>query len=201
MDAKENVARIAQAPVDEAFTDRWSPRSFSPDPLSELQIRTLFEASRWAPSCFNEQPWIYIYAVRNEDRQRFLSLLTEKNRSWARNAPLLLFIATRLHFSKNGKPNRSAEFDAGSAWMSLALCARRLGLYAHAMAGFDRKRCYDVLRVPEDRYKVMAAIAVGRKDAASKLPEDLRKDEYPSDRKPLERMCCEGEFGEEAHHG
>lgn len=197
MDNEKHSMRIAQAPVDEAFLDRWSPRSFSPDPLSEQQIRSLFEASRWAPSCFNEQPWVYIYAVRSEDREKFLSLLTDKNRIWAGNAPLLMFIATKLHFSRNGKPNRSAEFDAGSAWMSLALCARKLGLYAHAMAGFDRERCYSVLGVPKDRYKVMAAIVVGRRDVPSKLPEDLEQTEYPNDRKPLDLIYCEGKFGEE----
>jgi nitroreductase len=178
------------------FLDRWSPRSFKSDPLNERQLMSLFEASRWAPSCSNEQPWVYIYAVKSEDRKKFLSLLIEKNQAWAKDAPVLMFIATRLHFSLNGRENKSAEFDAGSAWMSLALCARRLGLYAHAMAGFDRNRSYEVLGVPEDRYRIMAAIAVGRKDKASKLPEELRKSEHPNDRKPLVQMYCEGEFRE-----
>ncbi len=189
--------RKAEAPVDREFLDRWSPRSFRNEPLSRRQIESLFEASRWAPSCFNEQPWIYVYAVTEEDRKKFLSLLVEKNRTWAKNAPLLLFIATRLHFKLNGKRNRSAEFDAGSAWVSLALCARKLGLYAHAMAGFDRERCYSILGVPKERYKVMAAIAVGKKDSSEKLPEELRKDEFPNNRKPLEHMYCEGFFSEE----
>ena len=178
------------------FLDRWSPRSFKSDPLNERQLMSLFEASRWAPSCSNEQPWVYIYAVKSEDRKKFLSLLIEKNQAWAKDAPVLMFIATRLHFSLNGRENKSAEFDAGSAWMSLALCARRLGLYAHAMAGFDRNRSYEGLGVPEDRYRIMAAIAVGRKDKASKLPEELRKSEHPNDRKPLVQMYCEGEFRE-----
>jgi nitroreductase len=197
MDTFRYNPRIAEAPVDETFLDRWSPRSFKTKPLTEQQILTLFEASRWAPSCFNDQPWIYIYAVKEDDRRGFVSLLTEKNQEWAKNAPLLMFIATRIHFAKNGKQNRSAEFDAGSAWMSLALCARKLGLYAHAMAGFDRERVYGTLGVPKDAYKVMAAIAVGERDNPSKLPEDLRKTESPNDRKPLNRIHCEGYFREE----
>jgi nitroreductase len=192
--------RKAEVPIDSAFLERWSPRSFKPDPLSEEQIKSLFEASRWAPSCFNEQPWVYIYAVREEDRKRFLSLLTLKNQSWAHRAPLLLFIAAKLRFSHNDNPNRSAEFDAGSAWMSLALCARKLGLHSHAMAGFDKERCYEVLCIPKERYKVMAAIAVGKKDAPSELPEELRENEYPSGRKPLHQIYCEGVFSEERHN-
>jgi nitroreductase len=197
MISKASNPRQAEASVDASFLDRWSPRSFKPDPLTREEIMSLFEASRWAPSCFNEQPWMYIYAVRDDDRKRFLSLLTEKNRSWAKDAPLLLFIATRLHFSRGGKENRSAEFDAGSAWMSLAFSARKLDLYSHAMAGFDRERCYTVLDVPRDKYKVMAAIAVGRKDTPSKLSEELRKSESPNSRKPLGQIYCEGTFNKE----
>jgi len=196
MDASKPKPRIAEAPVDASFLDRWSPRSFKMDSLTEQQIKTLFEASRWAPSCFNEQPWVFIYAIKDEDRRVFLSLLTGRNPVWAKNAPLLIFIATRLHFTRNKKKNYSAEFDAGSAWMSLALSARKLGLYAHAMAGFDRERVYDALCIPEDSYKVMAAIAVGKKDVSSKLPEELREFESPNDRKPLGQIYGEGSFRE-----
>jgi nitroreductase len=194
MNTLNSNSRRAEASVDDSFLNRWSPRSFKSDPISEQELMSLFESSRWAPSCYNEQPWIYICAIRDEDRKKFLSLLVGKNRIWAKNAPLLLFIATRLHFSSNGKENGSAEFDAGSAWMSLALGARKLGLYAHAMAGFDRKNAHSVLDLPKDKYKIMAAIAVGKKDTATKLPESLRKSEKPNNRKPLAQMYCEGKF-------
>jgi nitroreductase len=194
MTSKRLDSRKAEAPVSPQFIDRWSPRSYRPDQLSEQQIMTLFEASRWAPSSSNEQPWVFIYAVREDDRIKFLSLLSDKNRTWAKEAPLLIFIATRRHFFLSGRENRSAEFDAGSAWMSLALCARKLGLYAHAMAGFDKERAYEVLGVPKDGYKIMAAIAVGRKDDASKLPEGLRESEHPNGRKPLKDIYCEGKL-------
>jgi nitroreductase len=55
--------RIPECEVDSMFTDRWSPRSFLEEPLPEHQIRALFEAARWAPSCYNEQPWLFIYAT------------------------------------------------------------------------------------------------------------------------------------------
>ena len=74
-----------------------------------------------------------------------------------------MFILARRNFQKTGKENRHAPYDAGAAWMALALQARKLGLYAHAMAGFNLEKAYEVLGVSKEEYLVMAAIAVGRK--------------------------------------
>ena len=61
--SREPNPRIPTVEVDAMFTDRWSPRSFDPEPLTQEQIMTMFEAARWAPSCFNEQLWLFRYAV------------------------------------------------------------------------------------------------------------------------------------------
>jgi len=176
--------RVPDSDVDPAFVDRWSPRAFSPDPIPAHQLAALFEAARWAPSCYNEQPWLFLYATTEEDRQAFASALVEKNRAWAARAPLLIFLATRKRFGSNNRPNRHAGFDAGAAWMSLALQARKLGLHAHAMAGFDVDRARTVLKLNEDEYDLMAAIAVGRRVGPDSLPEEYRPQEKPNNRKP-----------------
>jgi nitroreductase len=166
------------------FTDRWSPRALASDPLTEREVQTLFEAARWAPSCFNEQPWLFVYATAPEQRQKLAACLAAKNQAWAGRAPLLMFLLARRHFQKTGKENRHAPYDAGAAWMALALQARKLGLYAHAMAGFNLQRAYEALRVSPEEFLVMAAIAVGRKTDDSGLPDDLRAMENPNNRKP-----------------
>ena len=166
------------------FTDRWSPRGFLPDPLLAHHIEALFESARWAPSCFNEQPWLFVYATKAEDREKLASALVPKNRLWAPKAPLLMFLLARRNFQKGGRENRHAPFDAGAAWMALSLQARKLGLYAHAMAGFSVDKAYEVLGVSPAEYQVMAAIAVGRRDPDAALPEDLQAMESPNDRKP-----------------
>ena len=180
--------RIPEAEVDSMFVDRWSPRAYLPDPIPEHQIKTLFEAARWAPSCYNEQPWLFMYATTADDRSRFASALVEQNRAWASAAPMLLFVLAKRNFVLNGKPNRHAAFDAGAAWMSLALQARKLGLYAHGMAGFDINKAYEVLGVSKDEYDVLAAVAVGRKGDAEQLPPQARKMEAPNGRKPLSEV-------------
>jgi nitroreductase len=188
LDERKHMTPNGRAPeveVDSMFVDRWSPRAFLRDAIPEHQIKTLFEAARWAPSCFNEQPWLFMYATTPEDRKLFASALVEKNRTWAGVAPMLVFVLARRNFKHNDKPNRNAAFDAGAAWMSLALQARKLGLYAHGMAGFDIAKAYEVLGVSKDEYDVLAAVAVGRKGDASQLSPEAQKMEMPNGRKPL----------------
>ena len=181
--------RVPEADVDPMFPDRWSPRSFLPDTIPDNQVKSLFEAARWTPSCNNEQPWLFIYATSKKDREKFILALVEQNRIWASKAPLLAFVISRKYFSKTGKPNRHAKFDTGAAWMSLALQARKTGLYAHAMAGFNREKAYEILDVPEDTYDILAAIAIGRKGPCSSLPENLAVRESPNNRNPLSEVA------------
>lgn len=186
--------RIPQAEVDAMFPDRWSPRSFLPDTIPDHQIQSLFEAARWAPSCFNEQPWRFVYATSQEDRARFSSALVERNQQWASHAPLLVFAACCKQFAKSGKTNRHAPFDTGAAWLSFALQARRLGLYAHAMAGFDIEKAFIVTVIPKERYDIYAAIAVGRLASPDTLAVAPAEIEKPNTRKPLTEIAFQNHF-------
>ena len=186
--------RKSTVPIEAHFTDRWSPRSFRSELLAEEQVSALFEAARWAPSCFNEQPWRFVYATTAEDRERLAGLLMEGNRVWAAKAPLLGIVFAKKTFTQNGKPNRWAGFDAGAASFSLAMQAHAVGLHAHFMGGFEEAACYEALGVPEQDYTAMAAFAVGRRGEASELPEGLAERELPSDRKPLGELAFEGRF-------
>jgi nitroreductase len=153
---------------------------------------TLFEAARWSPSCFNEQPWHFVYAVSDTDRARFHSILNEKNRAWASKAPVLIIAFSRTWFRRNHKPNRWADFDNGSAWMALTLQANQLGLHCHAMGGFDTDLAHEVANVDPQEYKALCVIAVGRRADPDVLPEDLHERETPSNRNPLADMISEG---------
>lgn len=194
MSIDRSIPRNPEAEIDSMFIDRWSPRAFAPRPLTQTQIDSLFEAARWAPSCYNDQPWLFVYAASDADRQRFMPALVEGNQSWVKNTSLLMFLLCRRNFSHNGKENRHAPFDAGAAWMSLALQARKLGLYAHAMAGFSREKAYEIIQAPEEEYDIMAAIAVGYRAEPAVLPEAVAAREKPSERKPRTEVAREGSF-------
>lgn len=184
--------RQAEYDIDTQFLDRWSPRAFDESALTEEEIGSLFEAARFAPSCFNEQPWIFVFTRDAETKSRFISTLTPKNALWAQKAPLLIFILAQKTFSRNGKENRFAAFDAGAAWMSLALQARKLGLYAHAMAGYDSAKAYEATGANPEKHLMLAAIAVGRHGDVELLPDDLKAVESPNQRKPQTDFVFEG---------
>lgn len=188
--------RQPDADVDPQFLDRWSPRALRPDPLTPAQLASLLEAVRWSPSCFNEQPWRVVHAESNaaDDHARLCGLLVPANQAWACRAPLLLVLFARRNFTHNNKPNRSAAFDVGAAWMSLALEARVLGLYAHAMAGFDVERAYSELGVDPEQYEALAMVAVGAIGDPAELPETYRAREAPSGRHPRAHFAFPGRF-------
>jgi nitroreductase len=194
IDGSEVREPQAQHPVDELFLDRWSPRAMSGEPVTEEELMTLFEAARWAPSSYNNQPWRILYARREtESWETFLNLLVEGNRAWAKDAAALLLFVSKETFDFNGQPYPTHSFDTGAAWENLALQATMLGLVTHGMQGFDYERARSELNVPEG-FRVEAMIAVGRPGDPAQLPEPIRAREAPSGRKPLSEITREGAF-------
>ena len=124
-------------PIHEFLVRRWSPYAFADRPVSDEDLCALFEAARWAPSSYNEQPWSYIVATRaNPDEfDRLLSCLIEANQAWAKSAPVLALGCISLNFRLNNKPNAVAVHDLGLASGSLVLEATARGLFVHQMAG------------------------------------------------------------------
>ncbi len=186
--------RVANAPINPLFLDRWSPRALDPSPIDDANIKILFEAARWAPSCFNEQPWLFMYGRTPADRAIYMEILVEGNRVWCKNAPVLAILFAHRRFAHNNKPNFWGPFDAGAAWMALALQARMLGLYAHGMAGYSKEKAYRLLNVPEEDYEAICAIAIGRYGDPDTLPPDLLEREMPNSRKSSELVAREGIF-------
>ena len=186
--------RKAEYPIEDIFVARWSPRAMTGEPLSDGEIKTLFEAGRWAPSTYNEQEWRFLYARRDTPQwQTFFELLVEGNQAWCKNAAMLVVIVTHKVFALNGKPNPVHLFDAGAAFENIALQGTALGLVVHGMQGFDFAKAHSALRVPED-YAVAAMFAAGRPAEPETLAQPMRDREKPSDRKPVTQIICEGPF-------
>ena len=180
--------------INPLFVNRWSPRAMSGEEISHDDLMGLFEAARWAPSSYNNQPWRFIYAMRNTDHwQRLFSLLIDWNKIWAQNAAVIVAVISRKNFEFNEKPAITHQFDAGAAWENLALEATTRGLVTHGMQGFDYNEARKALQVP-DSFDVMAMIAIGKLGQKENLPSDLQEREYPSDRKSLKEIVMEGKF-------
>ena len=185
-------ARKSNYPINHLILNRWSPRSMTGEALNDDDIMSLFEAARWAPSSYNNQPWRFIYAKRNTEHwDRFFNLLAEGNKNWTKNAALLVVVISRKNFEFNEKPAITHQFDAGSAWENLALEASSRGIVAHGMQGFDYEKAGVDLGVPHD-FEVMAMIAIGKKGPIEILPPELQEKEKLTDRKPLKEIIMEG---------
>ena len=191
---KGSDKRRADHPIDQLFLDRWSPRAMTGEEIPEADLMVLFEAARWAPSSFNNQPWRILYARRaSEHWDTFFNLLVDANKAWAKDAAALLLFVSKETFDHNGKPSITHTFDCGSAWENLALQGWLKGFVVHGMQGFDYERARAELKIPEG-FTVEAMAAVGMPAPAESLSEEMRKREEPSDRRKLDGTVCEGPF-------
>jgi nitroreductase len=183
-------------PIHPLLARRWSPRAVDPDrPVKPETLQILLEASRWAPSCFNEQPWRYlVFDARNPAAlEAARSCLVDGN-AWAKKSPVLLLSVARENFTHNGKPNRTAQHDVGLASENLVLQATELGLITHQMAGFDAARARELFNIPEG-FTPMAMIVVGYPGRLEELPEPLQeREKAPRSRKPASEWAFAGQW-------
>ncbi len=184
-------------PIHDLLTRRWSPRAFSNRPVEPEKLGALFEAARWAASCFNEQPWRFILATRDQGTEydKLLVCLVEANQVWAKQAPVLALGLAKRTFARNGNPNAYARHDLGLATAQLMIQATALDLYVHAMAGILPDKARDSYGIPEDN-DVVTALAIGYLGAAESLPEQLREiEQAPRERRPLADLVFTGAWG------
>ena len=187
----------ADRPIADAIARRWSPRAFDPRPLDRGLLAQLFEAARWAASCFNEQPWRFVMAERTNEAEftRMLECLIESNRAWAKNASVVGVSLAKLAFDKNGIQNRHHGHDVGMATANLAIQATELGLHVHMMAGFDVEKVRVAYAVP-DGFEPLTAIAIGYLGPLDLLDEKKRARELePRTRIPQREFVFRDRFG------
>jgi nitroreductase len=191
---KGSERRKAGYPIDSLFLDRWSPRAMSGEEITEEELLTLFEAARWAPSSYNNQPWRILYARRNTVHwPLFFDLLVKEA------AALVVFIS-KTTFDHNGEPSVTHSFDTGAAWENFALEASLKDLAVHGMEGFDYDRARTVLKIPPD-FQVEAMAAIGKPGKKEDLPVGLQEREIPNDRRKLTETIIEGPFTTQVARG
>ena len=184
-------------PILGLLAERWSPYGFEDRPVSEADLRSLFEAARWAASSYNEQPWNYLVTARENATEfgRLLSCLVEANQAWAKAAPVLVLGVVSLRFARNQKDNRAAVHDLGLAAGNLVVEATARGLSVHQMIGLLPDKAREVYQIPE-HFEAWTAMAIGYKADPAKLPDALKeRDLAPRQRKPLSKFVFTGQWG------
>jgi nitroreductase len=187
-----------QYPIHDSLRQRWSPLAFSDQLVEPEKLRSVLEAARWAASSYNEQPWSFIVATKDNPAEfdRLLGCLAAGNQEWAQKAPVLMLSVAKLYFERNSVENRHAFHDVGAAAASLAMQATALGLFIHQMAGFDVPKAREVYSIPEG-YEPVAAIALGYLGDPQTLSERLLQRELnPRTRKPLEKFVFSGSWNQ-----
>ncbi len=183
--------------INRILTERWSPYGFENRPVIEADLRSLFEAARWAASSYNEQPWYFFVATRENPAEfdRLLSCLVEANQAWAKAAPVLVLAVASLRFARNDKENRAAAHDLGMASANLVVEATVRGLSVHQMIGILPEQARQVYQIPE-HYEAWTAMAIGYHADPAKLPADLKaRDLAPRPRKALPEFVFTGQWG------
>jgi nitroreductase len=190
-------------PVHSLIVERFSPYVFADRSISAADLASLFEAARWAPSSYNEQPWRYLVA-RREDAEAFarlLSCLVEANQVWARFASALALGVCVKTFARNGKPNRAAEHDLGLAAGNLCAEATARGIQVHQMIGILPDRARELFGIPPEA-EALTGIAIGYAGENAAAPDALReRDRVSRQRKPLAEFVFSGRWGTAAALG
>jgi nitroreductase len=187
----------ADHPIHDLVARRWSPCAFGEKAVPDDDLRSIFEAARWAASSRNEQPWRYIVARKSDPEkfERLLSCLVEANREWAKHAPVLALGVAGLSFSRDGSPNPTALHDLGLASATLTIEATGRGLFVHQMGGILPERAVEIYRIPAG-WQVVTALAIGYLGDPNELPEKLRaRDLAARKRRPARETVFEKEWG------
>jgi nitroreductase len=189
--SREETNNLKRAPAVEGvlpvILERWSPRSFDSRPVGEELLKKVFEAARWAPSSFNEQPWRFLLGRRGDATYaKIFEALGGFNKGWTKTAPVLILGAAKTRFSHDNSPNEYARHDLGAASAYLVLQAHALGLKAHQMAGFDHDAARKLFQIPEE-YALGSTIALGYQGEPEALGDEKRiaQETAPRARKAL----------------
>jgi nitroreductase len=164
-------------PVLDLLRERWSPRSFSSDPISKIQMNTLLEAASWSFSASNLQPWYYYFSHRGtKGFDAILSCLAPGNQVWAKNAAVLMISLAKKE-KEPGKPNIWSKHDLGAANMCLILQAQSMHIHGHLMGGFDPAKIIEATGTDASVYEPVACIALGYPGDPDNLDSPLRERE------------------------
>jgi nitroreductase len=146
-------------------------RSLASVEIGDEIITALAGAARLAPSCFNNQPWRYVFVYDQEMLNKLHGALNRGNQ-WAQRASLIIAVFSEPDQDCRIKGRDYFLFDTGTATGFLLLRATELGFVAHPIAGFDEQKVKDVLHIPVHMTVITLVIVGGHADEISPLLSD-----------------------------
>ena len=181
--------------VTQTIQERRAYRSLAPVEIKDDLVKDLAEHARLAPSCFNNQPWRFVFVYDPNALEEMFAALSSGNK-WARESSMIIAAFSKEDDDCIIRDRVYHQFDVGLAVGFLILRATELGFVAHPIAGFSPKKTREILGIPEE-YKVITLIIVGKhaETMSPVLSEDqIRAEKDRPQRKPLDEFMYTDKF-------
>jgi nitroreductase len=161
--------------VKDAIKKRRAYRSLEPVEITEKLVEDLAESARLSASCFNNQPWRYVFVYDPKILKEMYDALSQGN-EWARDASMIIAVFSKKEDDCLIRDREYYLFDTGMATAFLILRATERGLVAHPIAGYSPKKVMEILRIPDDM-NVIALVIVGKhSDKINPVLSDKQKE-------------------------
>ena len=179
--------------ADLLFRDAHTANSFADAPVSEAQLRAVYDLIKWGPTAMNTQPLRVALIQSGEARERLVAHMAEGNKAKTLAAPMVAVLAADLDFHDEMHkvfpvyPGAAAAFSdeamrTGAATLNTSLQigyfiigVRAAGLAAGPMGGFDADGVSQEF-FPDGRHRAMLVVNIGQPSAESFRPRQPRLD-------------------------
>ena len=170
--------------VKEAIQKRRAYRSLHPVEITNELIKDLAECVQITASCFNNQPWRYVFVYDKIMLEKMHEALSSGN-EWARKASMIIVVLGKQEDDCVIRDRIYYRFDIGMATEAMILRATELGLVAHPIAGYSPRKTREVLDIPED-IDIIALVIVGKH--SDKIDPVLSEKQVEAEKKRPERI-------------
>ncbi|MEF8873716.1 MAG: nitroreductase family protein [Candidatus Thermoplasmatota archaeon] len=182
--------------LDEIIEKRRAYRSLEEIEITDETIEELAETAQLSASCFNNQPWNFIFVDDEEMLEKMENVMMQGN-EWTQKASLIVGVFSRVEDDCEVQEREYHLFDTGQASAYLQMKATEIGLVAHPIAGFDEEEAKEVLEIPDD-YRLITLIIVGKhsEDMVDILSEEqVETEKERPEREELDEFVHRNKFG------
>jgi len=169
--------------VKEAIEKRRAFRSLEPVKIKKELVDDLSRCAQITASCFNNQPWQYVFVYEPGLLEKMYEALSSGN-EWAKKASMIIIVLGKKEDDCVIHDRIYYQFDIGMATGAVILRATELGLVAHPIAGYSPRKTREILDIPDDVDVISLVIIGKRSDTISNV---LSEKQVEAEKKRPER--------------
>ncbi|MFO7791796.1 MAG: nitroreductase family protein [Candidatus Saliniplasma sp.] len=189
---------VNELDFDEVVQKRRAYRSLEKVEITDEQIKELAETAQLAPSCYNNQPWNFVFVRKKDKLEEMYEVMSSTNK-WTRNSSMIIAVFSKKDDDCVVKEREYHQFDTGLGTAFLILKATEMGLIAHPIAGFDECETKKTLDIP-DEYQVITLVIVGKHSEEIKdelTDSQVKVEKERPDRKNFDGFVYLDKFGKD----